>query len=100
MNQIWNLETQRNEDVVVAKLPKPTYSLPREKPIPKPKAPTKWEKYAAEKGIQKRKRDKLVWDEEAKEWKPRFGYKGINQKKNEWVIEVPQNGGNLLSMVA
>ena len=37
--------------------------LPREKPVPKPRPPTKWEKYAREKGINKRKKDKKVWDD-------------------------------------
>ena len=45
------LETERVEDAVVAKLPPPSYRLPREKPAPKPKAMTKWEKYAKEKGM-------------------------------------------------
>ena len=45
------LETERVEDAVVAKLPPPSYRLPREKPAPKPKAMTKWEKYAKEKGL-------------------------------------------------
>ncbi len=50
INSIWNLPTERVEDVVVAKFPPPTFRLPREKPVPKPKVPTKWEKYAKEKG--------------------------------------------------
>ena len=51
LNSIWQLETERLEDVVIAKFPPPTYKLPREKPAPKPKAMTKWEKYAKDKGL-------------------------------------------------
>jgi regulator of ribosome biosynthesis len=50
INSIWGLPTERVEDVVVAKFPPPTFTLPREKPVPKPREPTKWEKYAKEKG--------------------------------------------------
>ena len=34
--------------------------------IPKPKPPTKWEKFAKAKGIQKQKKDKLIWDDQSK----------------------------------
>jgi len=71
-------------------LPKPTSALPRLKPPPKPKEPTKWEKYAQSKGIQNRKRDRMVWDDEAQEWKPRWGYKRINDEKAEWVLELEE----------
>ena len=54
------------DNEVVIKLPAPTTRLPREKPVPKEKQLTKWEKYAKEKGITKRKKTKSVWDEELK----------------------------------
>jgi len=92
INELWQLETKRVDDTVVAQLPPHQYLLPRSKPIPKPKAPTKWETYAKQKGIQKTKKDKLIWDEVSGEWKPRFGFRGINQNK-DWVIEVPNNSG-------
>jgi len=44
-------------------LPAPRVVLPREKPIPKEKAMTKWEKFRIEKGIQaKAKRSRMVFD--------------------------------------
>lgn len=98
INQLWELETKKVENLVVAKLPAPKTILPRSKPIPKPKSPTKWELYAKTKGIQNRKREKLVWDDTSKEWKPRFGYRGINQN-NDWLIEVPDNAGLLMVMI-
>lgn len=98
VNKLWDLETERIDNFVVAKLPSAKTILPRSKPVPKPKMPTKWELFAKQKGIQKRKKDKLVFDEETKEWKPRYGYRGINQKKtNQWMIEIPDNAGECIT---
>jgi hypothetical protein len=63
LNKIWELPTERVEEAIVAKLPAQTFVLPREKPLPKPKPLTKWQKYAQEKGITKTKKSKLTWDE-------------------------------------
>lgn len=94
INKLWKLETKRVDETVVAQLPPEQYFLPRSRPVPKAKAPTKWETYAKLKGIKKTKREKLVWDEGGQQWKPRFGFRGINQN-NDWVIEVPNNSGIL-----
>lgn len=77
----------------LAALPAPIYPLlPREKALPKLKAETKWEAFAKRKGIEHRKKDKLVWDEEAKEWVPSWGFKGKNKKEEEqWIHEIPAN---------
>merc|ERR1712226_393731 len=93
LNALWQLDTERVEEAVVAKLPPPTYTLPREKPMPKPKTMTKWEKYAKEKGIdKKKKKDRLVWDDVVSKWVPQFGYKKVvaEQEKN-WMIPVKGN---------
>ena len=93
LNSIWDLETERVEDAVTAKFPPPSTVLPREKPVPKPKAPTKWEKYAKEKGIEKKKKkDRLVWDDVVQKWVPQFGYKKaqVEADKN-WAIPVKHN---------
>jgi len=92
INAIWQLPTERVEEVIVAKLPAPTTRLPREKPLPVPKPLTKWEKYAKEKGIVKTKRkEKKVWDEIVNEWVPQFGYKKkIVEDKKNWMIEIKE----------
>ncbi|CAL1277665.1 unnamed protein product [Larinioides sclopetarius] len=90
LNEIFRLPSQYHEHVPVAKLPEPTLIVPREKPIPKPKPLSKWEKFAKAKGIQKQKKEKLVFDETSKDWKPRYGYRGINNK-DDWVKEIPDN---------
>ena len=41
--------------MTLLQVPDPTTDLPREKPLPKAKAMTKWEKFAAKKGINQRK---------------------------------------------
>ncbi|KAL8740988.1 MAG: hypothetical protein Q9190_006362 [Brigantiaea leucoxantha] len=73
-------------------LPPPTAPLPREKPLPKEKEPTKWEKFAAKKGIKDKKREgKMVFDEEKGEWVPKWGYKGKNKDGEEdWIVEVDE----------
>lgn len=90
-NEIWKLPVERVQEAIVAKLPDATTILPREKKIPKAKPLTKWQQYAQLKGIQNRKRGAMVWDETAKDWKPRFGYKRANDESKEWVLEVPSN---------
>ena len=71
-------------------LPKPTTVLPREKPAPKEKAMTKWEKFREEKGIAPRKkRSRLVYDPITADWVPRWGkgsVKKIEEKQNNWVM--------------
>lgn len=78
------------------RLPEPITELPREKPLPKPKAPTKWEKFAAKKGIKaKEKSGKMVFDEASGEWVPKWGYKGVNKKlDDQWLVEVDEKHEN------
>lgn len=84
-------------------LPTPSSNpLPRWKPLPKPKVPTKWEQFARKKGIGKfggnlkgganledRKKN-LVYDEESGEWVKKWGYKGKNKQGegSEWLVEL------------
>jgi hypothetical protein len=61
----------------------------REKPIPQPKKETKWEKFAREKGIKKKKKDRMIWDEPEQEWRPRWGFKRANAGVEELpIVEV------------
>ena len=66
VNQFFGLPREEVDGVLTVKLPEGTTRIPREKPIPKPKPLTKWQRYAKEKGIQKRKKAKLIWDEQLK----------------------------------
>eukprot|EP01102_Stenamoeba_stenopodia_P008761 TRINITY_DN2557_c0_g1_i2.p1 TRINITY_DN2557_c0_g1~~TRINITY_DN2557_c0_g1_i2.p1 ORF type:complete len:289 (+),score=86.50 TRINITY_DN2557_c0_g1_i2:162-1028(+) len=86
-NKIFSLPTDKTDLGVLAMLPAPSTPLPREKPLPKPKAPTRWELFRQAKGIAKRKKERLVWDEVTQEWKPRYGYNRANNEADDWVIE-------------
>jgi len=55
-------------------LPDPKLVLPRQYPLPKEKVETRWEKFAREKGINSRKKERMVFDEMSQTWKPRYGY--------------------------
>ncbi|XP_067888027.1 ribosome biogenesis regulatory protein homolog [Heterodontus francisci] len=91
LNAVWQLPSERLQEGIVAKLPQPTTLIPREKALPKPRRPTRWEEFAKLKGIQQKKKSNLVWDKEKKEWRRRWGYKRANDETKEWVIEVPEN---------
>ena len=79
-------------DGVLLTLPQPTTRLPREKPIPEAKPPTKWERFAAKKGIRPKTREQrrnLAFDEDSGEWKRKWGYQAINKKgEKDWLVEV------------
>jgi regulator of ribosome biosynthesis len=91
LNKLFNLPTERVEDVVIAKLPSGTTVFPREKPLPKEKPLTKWEQYAKLKGIKKTKKSRKVFDETSKEWRPRWGFKRANDTTKDWLIEIKKN---------
>ena len=61
--------------------------------VPAEKEKTKWERFAAKKGIKDKKRGegKVVFDEEKGEWVPKWGYKGRNKEgEGEWIVEVDE----------
>ncbi|GAA5927142.1 hypothetical protein JCM1841_006061 [Sporobolomyces salmonicolor] len=93
VNEIWSQKTRIVDEGLIADLPPISTALPREKPLPKPAALTKWQAFANAKGIApKEKKDKMVYDEERQEWVPRWGYKGKNKdKEDQWIHEVPNN---------
>ncbi|PVU84965.1 hypothetical protein BB559_007276 [Furculomyces boomerangus] len=94
VNQLFGLPTETTDEGVMGTLPKPIESIPREKPVPKDKPLTRWEKFAKVKGIQKRKKTRMVYDESTGDLKPTWGYKGMNKKEeSEWLIPIPANAG-------
>ncbi|KAK4553289.1 Rhodanese- sulfurtransferase [Recurvomyces mirabilis] len=80
------------------KLPTPSTLLPREKPVPKAKEKTTWEKFAEKKGIgKKRKEGNLKFDEGKGEWRKKYGFKGAKGDSGmdgkggvsaDWITEV------------
>lgn len=94
LNKLYSMEeTEIIDGEKCLKMPEPKTILPRAKPVPKPKEPTKWERFAREKGIKSKSsktRDKLVWDETTRKWVPRYGYSKVkNDKQKNWLREVP-----------
>lgn len=86
-NKLYDLTKTEEEDGLYVQLPVPDTILPREKPIPTPKPPTRWELLAKRKGIVKHDKDKLVYSEDHDEFRTRYGYKSKNEKPQDWVIE-------------
>ncbi|KAL3739523.1 hypothetical protein ACJRO7_020869 [Eucalyptus globulus] len=84
---LFNLPSTEDVDGPIVKLPPPTTKLPREKHLPKPKPPTKWELFAKAKGIKNRKKDKVVYDEQTGTWKRRYGYDRVNDDRDVPILE-------------
>lgn len=80
----------QSSTMTLIQVPVPSSELPREKPLPKPKAPTRWEKFAIRKGIQsKEKTGKMVYDQATGKWAPKWGFQGMNKKlDSQWLVEV------------
>lgn len=94
VNKIFQLPITRDPEYgPLAALPTFSTKLPREKSLPKPKPLTKWEKFAKTKGIQSKKKDKLIYDEDQQKWVPRWGFQGANKDAdNQWIHELKNNG--------
>jgi len=84
---LFNLPSNEETQGPIVALPPPSTRLPREKPLPKPKPPTKWELFAIKKGIKNRKRDKLVFDDQTESWKRQYGYDRVNDDNDVPIIE-------------
>lgn len=80
------------KDGVLISLPEPVTRLPREKPVPEAKAPTKWERFAAKKGIKPKTREQrrnLAFDDQSGEWRRKWGFGGLNKKgQDDPIVEV------------
>eukprot|EP00003_Mantamonas_plastica_P023833 TRINITY_DN4343_c0_g1_i4.p2 TRINITY_DN4343_c0_g1~~TRINITY_DN4343_c0_g1_i4.p2 ORF type:complete len:290 (+),score=121.96 TRINITY_DN4343_c0_g1_i4:1224-2093(+) len=93
INQIFQLPTEREEYAVMAALPPVSTIIPREKNVPEKKPETRWERFAREKGIKKKKRSRMVFDEQTEEYKPRWGKDSVANEKEDWLLpSLPGNG--------
>ena len=102
INQLFSLPREQKADGAYFSLPAPTTIVPREKPLPKEKPKTRWEKFAEQKGIEKKKRGRLVWDEATQQWAPRYGYKSVTDQAAAvpWIEAKPGDGMRLLMRVS
>lgn len=95
---------QSTSDSLIMQLPPcdPSNQTPRWKPLPAPKEPTTWEKFARKKGIGKyggnlkggaaleERRKNAVFNEETGEWEKKWGYKGkkVDGVQQDWLVEL------------
>lgn len=63
LNTLADYPKETKDGKVFIKVAGAAYNLPREKPAPVPKPLTKWERFAKEKGIQKKKKPRTTWDD-------------------------------------
>jgi regulator of ribosome biosynthesis len=97
VNHVFSLPTESTQDGYFALLPDVVTPLPREKPVPKEKTLTRWEKFAKAKGINKTKKSRVEFDEGLGEFVPKYGFRGIKQGRNpdlvpnDWLVEVPDS---------
>ncbi|TVU36033.1 hypothetical protein EJB05_17943 [Eragrostis curvula] len=84
---LFALPPNEARDGPLVRLPPPNTRLPREKHLPRPKPPTKWEQFAKMKGITKRKKNKREWDEQTQSWKRTYGYDRVNDDRDIPIIE-------------
>uniref|UniRef100_A0AAV1TC32 Ribosome biogenesis regulatory protein n=1 Tax=Peronospora matthiolae TaxID=2874970 RepID=A0AAV1TC32_9STRA len=87
VNRIFELPREMSDMGPLALLPAPETVIPREKPLPKPKVETKWEKFANEKGIDKSKKSRKVLDEKTGEWSHSWGYQRAGDDMQDWAVE-------------
>jgi regulator of ribosome biosynthesis len=92
VKRIFECEHESSDAGPLAILPTEVSRLPREKRIPDPKPETKWEKFAREKGIQKKKKERMVFDEVSQTYAPRYGYKRLKTGIEDHVIVEVKKG--------
>lgn len=88
--------TSSKADGVLLSLPPVVTALPREKPLPAAKPPTKWEQFAARKGIKPKTREQrqnLRFNEDTGAWEKKWGWKGPVDRQEgkvqaDWLVEV------------
>eukprot|EP00762_Andalucia_godoyi_P000689 ANDGO_05427.mRNA.1 Ribosome biogenesis regulatory protein homolog len=89
-DMLWQQPSEMVADVgKVFTLPDAVTRLPREKSVPEEeKQLSKWETFAKEKGISKKKRERMVFDDDADQFRPRFGYNSkANQSiQDDWLV--------------
>lgn len=100
--KLYELPHETCDEGRLAVLPmRQTFPIPRQRKIPSVAPKTRWEKFAQERNIEKRKRSRLVWDANDKDWVPRWGAGSAKNKKRktgEAIFEL-KNGEDLRTAV-
>eukprot|EP01132_Coremiostelium_polycephalum_P004044 gene4044-5062_t len=88
VSRLFQLQLKSIDEGTLALLPThPKTPIPRERSLPESKPKTRWEAFAELKGIQKKKKSKMTWDEKHEEYRPTFGYKRANDETEEWAFD-------------
>lgn len=83
VNKVFGLSREDDEEGPTAVIPpEEGFRLPRQRPIPKVKPDTRWQKFMKERRMEKRKRSRLVFDETVGDWRPRYGFKSAKQSED------------------
>ncbi|KAI1335620.1 ribosomal biogenesis regulatory protein [Xylariaceae sp. FL0016] len=90
---------------VLLSLPPQSTPLPREKPLPEAKPPTKWQQFAAKKGIKPKTREQRraasqKYNEATGQWEKTWGHdkggkkfrKENNMVQQDWLVELDDKG--------
>eukprot|EP01133_Synstelium_polycarpum_P006512 gene6512-7542_t len=86
ITRMFQLPIKAIEEGAMACLTKGLTPLPRERSLPESKPKTRWEAFADTKGIKKRKKNKMEWDEKHKEYRPTRGaFKANDTEDVPWI---------------
>jgi regulator of ribosome biosynthesis len=60
--------------------------------VPKERAKTRWEEFRLQKGIDHKKRERMLWDEKTGKYRPRWG-KDRASNEEEWAVPAKASDG-------
>jgi len=84
VNKVFGLSREDSDEGPAAIIPpEESFRLPRQRPIPKVKELTRWEKFMKERKMDKKKRSSMVFDEASGDWKRRWGFKSVKHTEDE-----------------
>jgi hypothetical protein len=66
--------------------------------VPKERAKTRWEEFRLQKGIEHKKRERMLWDEKTGKYRPRWG-KDRASNEEEWAVPAKASDGMLVVVV-
>lgn len=87
---------KRVDGCLIFEIKPSAYILP--KSISEEKSKTRWEKFAEEKGIKRKRKSRMIFSEKYNKWMPRYGSRSEhNMELQGGVVEVEQSMSKLLN---
>lgn len=99
IEKIFALPSQGEDEGLFVEMPDIKTKLPREKPAPKPAAPSRFEQFKKDKGLKMREKEKLVYDDATDTYKPRAGRGRANDLDTQIMIPAKDSDGMLYVVV-